>query len=86
MITTCWPWSMTTEIGEIVTVGAASTVTAAFVGGVAVGVGVAPPVVPESVIVTVRTQLDVVPVGIYVNVGAPESLNPEQVPDAIDQT
>jgi hypothetical protein len=54
---------MTTDVGDIETVGAAFTVTAALVAGVAVGVGVAPPVVPVSVSVSVRTQLFVVPVG-----------------------
>jgi hypothetical protein len=54
---------MSTEVGEIDTVRAAFTATATLVGGVAVGGGVAPPVVPVSVIVTVRTQLLVVPVG-----------------------
>lgn len=83
---TDWPWSITTEVGEIVTVGAESTVTAALVVGVATGVGVAPPVVPASVSVTVSTQFAVVPVGEYVSVLAPESANPGQLPDAIDQT
>ena len=64
MIVTCWPWSMTTEVGEIDTDNAESTVTAALVDGVAVGVGVAPPVVSVSVTVTVRTQVPVTPVGV----------------------
>jgi len=54
---------MSTEVGAIETVGVAFTVTAALVAGEAVGVGVAPPVVPLSVTVTVRTQLFEVPVG-----------------------
>jgi hypothetical protein len=64
VIVTDWPRSITTEVGEIVTVGVAFTVTAAFVGGEAVGDGVAPPVVPVSVTVTVRTQVAVTPVGV----------------------
>jgi len=55
-MTSDWPWSMTTDVGEIETDGVVSTVTAAFVEGVAVGVGEAPLVVPVSVRVTVRTQ------------------------------
>ena len=64
MIVTDWPWSMTTEVGEIVTDTAKFTVTVAGVAGVAVGVGVAPPVVPVSVRVTMSTQVVVVPVGV----------------------
>jgi hypothetical protein len=59
-----WPWSMITAVGEMDTVEVAFTVTAALVAGVDVGAGVAPPVVPVSVVVTVRTQLLVVPVGV----------------------
>ena len=55
---------MTTEVGESDTAGAGFTVTAALVDGVAVGAGVAPPVVPVSVTVTVRTQSVVVPLGV----------------------
>ena len=61
---TDWPWSMTTVVGEMETVGVDFTVTAAFEGGVAVGAGVAPPVVPVSVRVTVRMQLEVMPLGV----------------------
>jgi len=60
---TDWPWSMITEVGEIVTEGAESTVTEVEVAGVAdppVGL----PTVPESVTVTVRTQVPVVPLGV----------------------
>jgi hypothetical protein len=64
VIVTDWPWSIRTDVGEIDTDGVASTVTAAFVVGVAVGVGVAPPVVPVSVTVTVSTQFEVVAVGV----------------------
>jgi len=77
---------MSTAVGETVTPNADSTVTAEVVEGVAVGVGVAPPVVPESVSVTVSTQFVVVPLGVKMRVAAPESTNPGQLPDAIDQT
>jgi len=61
---TDWPWSMTTDVGKSETVGVAFTVTAALVAGPAVGAGVAPPVVPVSVRVTVSTQLLEVPEGV----------------------
>ena len=64
MIVTDWSWSITTEVGEIETVGAELTVTAALAAGVAEGVGIAPPVVPMSVSVTVRTQSEVAAVGV----------------------
>ena len=86
MIVTDCPWSITTDVGTIVTVGVVSTVTAAFVVGVAVGVGLDPPVVPVSVMVTVRTHVAVGPVGAYASVAAPEFENPGQLPDLIDQT
>ena len=85
MIVTDWPWSITTDVGAIVTVGAVSTVTAAFVTGVAVGVGVAPPVLPSSVSRSVSTHVAVVPVGVNVSVIAPESAKPGQIPDFTDQ-
>jgi len=64
VIVTDWPWSMTIDVGEIVTVGVDFTVTAALVAGVAVAVGVAPPVVPASVMVTVRAHAPVAPDGV----------------------
>jgi len=85
VIVTDWPWSITTEIGAIVTEIAVSTVTAVFVAGVAVIVGVDPPVVPVSVTVTVRTHVVVVPVGVYVSATVPEFANPGQLPDLTDQ-
>jgi hypothetical protein len=54
---------MTTDVGEIDTERVASTVTDVGVAGVAVATGVAAPDVPVSVIVTVRTQVVVAPVG-----------------------
>jgi len=84
VIVTDWPWSITTDVGATVTDRAVSTVTAEFVAGVAVGVGVDPPVVPVSVRVTVRTHVVVVPEGVYGNVEAPEFENPGQLPDWID--
>jgi len=63
VITTDWPWSISTVVGAIVTVGAVSTVTAVFVGGDAEP-PVGPPTVPESVSVTVSTHVVVVPVGV----------------------
>jgi len=83
---TAWPRSITTDVGEIETVGVDFTVTAAFVEGVPVGVGVAPPVVPVSVSVTVRTQFEVVLVGVKVSAEAPELTNPGHPPEATDQT
>ena len=80
-----WSWSRITEVGAMVTVGVASTVTSVFEAGVAVGVGVAPPVVPVSVTVMVSTQLFVVPVGVNVRVERPELLKAGQLPVAIDQ-
>ena len=80
------PWSISTDVGAIVTEIAVSTVTAVFVAGVAVIVGVDPPDVPVSVRVTVSTHVDVVPVGVYVSVAAPEFENPGQLPELIDQT
>ena len=75
---------MTADVGvEIVTDGAACTVTDAFVAGVAVGCGVA--VVPESVSVTVNTQFVVVPVGVYVSAETPELEKPGQLPEEIAQ-
>ena len=86
MIVTDCPSSITTDVGEIVAEIVASTVTAAFVPGVAVMAGVAPPVVPVSVTVTVSRQLAVVPVGRYVKTEAPEFEKPGQLPDWTDQT
>ncbi len=85
MIVTDWPSSIVADVGEIDTASAVFTVTAALVGGVAVSVGVAPPVVPVSVSVTVSTQVAVVPLGVNVSVAAFESTKPVQVPDATDQ-
>ena len=85
MIVTDCPWSITTDIGAIETAGAVSTVTVAFVSGVAVGVGVAPAVVPRPVTVTVSTHVAVVLVGVYVSEIDPESANPGQLPEATDQ-
>ena len=79
-----WPWSITTVVGAIATVGAASTVAEVLVAGVAAP-PVGPPTVPESVSVTVRTHVVVVPVGAYVSAAAPEFANPGQLPDLIDQ-
>jgi hypothetical protein len=74
---------MTTEVGEIDTVGAESTVTDAGVTGV-VDPPVGPPTVPVSVTVTVNTQFVVVSLGEYGCAIAPEFTNPGQAPDAID--
>jgi len=79
-----WPRSITTDVGEIVTARDASTVTAAFVAGVAAP-PVGPPTVPESVRVTVNTHVVVVPVGVYVTAVVPEFAKPGQLPDLIDQ-
>jgi len=85
IVTDC-PWSITADVGEIVTEIAVSTVTAAFVAGAAVRVGADPPVVPVSVRVTVSTHVVVVPVGVYDSIAAPEFAKPGQAPDLIDQT
>ena len=79
------PWSITTDVGEIVTEIAASTVTAELVAGVA-DPPIGPPTVPESVSVTVRTHVVVVPDGVYVSAATAEFANPGQLPDLIDQT
>jgi len=83
IVTDC-PWSITTVVGEIVTVRGASTVTAVVVTGEAeppVGL----PALPVSVSVTVSTHVVVVPVGVYASVAAPEFENPGQLPDLTDQ-
>ena len=85
MTATDCPWSMTTEVGETVTDSGVSTDTVALVAGVAVIVGVEPPVVPVSVTVRVSTQSAVVPVGAYGSVTAPEFAKPGQLPDFTDQ-
>jgi len=77
-----WPESIVT--GETETDTGEFTVTAALVDGVAVTVGDAPPVVPVSVSLTVRTQSVVVPLGAKVSVAAPESEKPGQLPEATD--
>ena len=69
MIVSVCPTSIVTEVGAIDTVGAESTLTAAFVSGVTVsGVGLRGGFVngnvPVSDIVTVSTQVVVVPLGV----------------------
>jgi hypothetical protein len=58
-------------------------VTAVFVAGVAVIVGVAPAVVPVSVTVTVITQFVVVPLEVYVNGLLLPATKPGQLPEKI---
>ena len=70
----------------MVTAGAESTVTDELTAGIAVIVGFAPPVVPASVAVTVRTHAAVVLVGAYDRAAPPEFENPGQLPDFTDQT
>ena len=78
-----WPESIVS--GETESESAGSTVIAEFVDGVADAVGVASPLVPVSASVTFSTQLEVVPLGVYVSVAALESENPGQLPEATDQ-
>ena len=71
-------------VGASVTLNVESTVTVVFVGGV-VAPAVGLPAVPESVSVTVSTQVAVVLAGVYVSVTTPEFANPGQLPDFTDQ-